>query len=103
MMKIFTIQIDKFSLRHLFSKYYRKHYLSTIEYNRCTLLLAIAIFVFKMYRKGTLWTETEVGNGIVAAIHVVICQTDNCDATKLPIKPVNLRIVNSWKRSDTSN
>ena len=43
--------------------------------------------------------ETEVRNGIVAAMHAsrcnVICQTDNSDTTKLPIniKSVNLEMA----------
>ena len=47
-----------------------------------------------MYRNGMLSAETEVRNGIVAAMHAsrcnVIRQTDNSDTTKLPIKSVNL-------------
>ena len=78
-------------------KYYRKHYLNTIEYDRNTLLLTIVNLVFKMYRNGTLSAETEIRNGIVAAMHAsrcnVMCQTDNSDTTKLPIKPVNLEIA----------
>ena len=50
-----------------------------------------------MYRNGILSAETEVGNGIVAATHAsrcnVICQTDNSDTTKLPIKSVNLKMA----------
>ena len=41
--------------------------------------------------------ETEVRNGIVAAMHAsrcnVICQTDNSDTIKLPIKSVNLEMA----------
>ena len=40
--------------------------------------------------------ETEVRNGIVAAMHAscnVICQTDNSDTTELPIKSVNLEMA----------
>ena len=41
--------------------------------------------------------EAEVRNGIVAAMHAsrcnVICQTDNSDTTKLPIKSVNLEMA----------
>ena len=53
--------------------------------------------VFKMYRNGMLSAETKVRNGIVAAMHAsrcnVICQTDNSDTTKLPIKSVNLEMA----------
>ena len=41
--------------------------------------------------------ETEVRNRIVAAMYAsrcnAICQTDNSDTTKLPIKSVNLEIT----------
>ena len=78
-------------------KDYRKHYLSTTEYDRNTLLLTIVNLVFKMYRNGMLLAETEVRNGIVAAMHAsrcnVVCQTDNSDTTKLPMKAVNLEIA----------
>ena len=41
--------------------------------------------------------EKEVTNGIVAAMHAsrcdVICETDNSDTTKLPIKPARNREV----------
>ena len=79
-------------------KYHRKHYLSTTEYDRNALLLTIVNLFFKMYRNGMLSAETEVRNGIVAAMHAsrcnVIRQTDNSDTTKLiPIKPVNLEIA----------
>ena len=41
--------------------------------------------------------ETEVRDGIVAAMHAsrcnVIFQTDNSDTTKLPIKSVNLEMA----------
>ena len=40
-------------------KYYRKHYLSTTEYDRNTLLLTTVNLVFKMYRNGMLSAETE--------------------------------------------
>ena len=50
-------------------KYYRKHYLSTTEYDRNTLLLTIVNLVIKMYRNGMLSAETEVRNGTVAAMH----------------------------------
>ena len=55
-------------------KYYRKHYLSTTEYDRNTLLLTIDIvnLVLKMNRNGMLSAETEVRNGIVAAMHLVV-------------------------------
>ena len=50
-----------------------------------------------MYRNGILSAETEVRNRIVAAMHAsrcnVICQTDNSDTTKLPIKSVNLEMA----------
>ena len=79
------------------SKFYRKHYLNTIEYDRNTLLLTIVNLVFKMYRNGMFSAETEIRNGIVAAMHAsrcnVMCQTDNSDTTELPIKPVNLEIA----------
>ena len=42
--------------------------LSTIEYDRNALLLTIVNLVFKMYRNGMLSAETEVRNGIVAAV-----------------------------------
>ena len=61
-----------------------------------TLLLTIVNLVFKMYRNGMLSAEAEVRNGIVAAMHAsrnVICQTDNSDTTKLPIKSVNLEMA----------
>ena len=54
-------------------KYYRKHYLSTTEYDRNTLLLTIVNLVMKMYRNGMLSAETEVRNGIVAAMHASRC------------------------------
>ena len=50
-----------------------------------------------MYRNGMLSAETEVRNGIVAAMDAsrcnVICQTDNSDTTKLPITSVNLEMA----------
>ena len=50
-----------------------------------------------MYRNGMLSAETEVRNGIVAAMHAsrcnVIRQTDNSDTTKLPTKSVNLEMA----------
>ena len=50
--------------------------------------------------------ETEVRNGIVAAMHAsrcnVVCQTDNSDITKLHIKPVNLEIA-KFVETDTSD
>ena len=50
-----------------------------------------------MYRNGMLSAETEVRNGIVAAMHAsrcnLICQTDNSDTTTLPIKSVNLEMA----------
>ena len=54
-------------------KHYRKHYLSTTEYDRNTLLLTIVNLVMKMYRNGVLSTETEVRNGIVAAMEASRC------------------------------
>ena len=55
-------------------KNYRKHYLylSTTEYDRNTLLLTIVNLVMKMYRNGELSAETEVRNGIVAAMELVV-------------------------------
>ena len=61
------------------------------------LLLTIVNLVMKMYKNGMLSAETEVRNGIVAAMHAsrcnVICQTDNSDTAKPPIKPANLEIA----------
>ena len=47
------------------TKYYRKHNLSTTEYDRNTLLLTIVNLVMKMYRNRMLSAETEVRNGIL--------------------------------------
>ena len=55
-------------------KYYRKHYLRTTEYDGNTLLLTMVNLVFKMYRNGILSAETEVRNGIVAAMHASRCK-----------------------------
>ena len=66
MIEIHTIQIDKPSLGNIIKN--TKTLLSTIEYDRNALLLTIVNLVFKMYRNGMLSAETEVRNGIVAAV-----------------------------------
>ena len=55
---------------------------------KLALLLTIVNLVSKMYRNGMLSAESEVRNGIVAAMHAsrcnVRCQTDNSDVRLTP-------------------
>ena len=63
------IPYDSYKSTNLHQEILQKTLLSTIEYDRDSLLLTIVNLVFKMYRNGMLSAETEVRNGIVAAMH----------------------------------